>query len=554
MNEVLNVYVDGYGDYSIKKGSNLLQLSKEIYGQSYKKYLGARINNEIYNLNKYVQADMKIKFLDVKDNDGDRIYTKTISAVFIMACKELYENIEVSIENFLGPGLYAEFEHNRNISFSKVKEIENKMREIIEKDYKIERVECSKEEAIKLFNEAGYEDKVRLLKSIDNEKASVYKINGHIDSFHGYLAPSTGFVKNFKLKYYYPGVIILFPRRNNDYDMNNFKEQKKLAKIFKESNDWLEIMDLAYIGSLNEKINRGDVGEVIRVSEALHEKKIGFIADEICKDKDINIILIAGPSSSGKTTFAQRLAIQLKVNGKRPISISVDDYFVDRESTPLNEDGTPDFEALEAIDLDTFNIDLLSLLEGNEVELPKFNFITGKRERSGKIIKVDQDHPIIIEGIHGLNPKLTEMIPEKNKYKIYISALTQLNIDAHNRISTSDTRLIRRIVRDKQYRGSDSIRTFELWGGVRAGEEKHIFPYQEEADIMFNSSLVYELAVLKKYVIPLLSKIDSSSIYYGEAKKLLRFLEYFREIDLEEAIPPNSILREFIGGTYFNIH
>ncbi|WFA09399.1 nucleoside kinase [Tissierella sp. Yu-01] len=554
MNEVLNVYVDGYGDYSIKKGSNLLQLSKEINGKSYKKYLGARINNEVYNLNKYVKPDMKIKFLDVKDNDGDRIYTKTISAVFIMACKELYGDIDVSIENFLGPGLYAEFEHNRNISFSKVKEIENKMREIIEKDSKIERIECLKEEAIRLFNEVGYEDKVRLLKSIDNEKASVYKINDHVDSFHGYLAPSTGFVKDFKLKYYYPGVIILFPRRNNGYDMNNFIEQKKLAKIFKESNDWLEIMDLAYIGSLNEKVNRGEVGEVVRVSEALHEKKIGFIADEICKDKDINIILIAGPSSSGKTTFAQRLAIQLKVNGKRPISISVDDYFVDRENTPLNEDGTPDFEALEAIDLDAFNIDLLSLLEGNEVELPKFNFITGKRERSGKIIKVDQDHPIIIEGIHGLNPKLTEMIPEKNKYKIYISALTQLNIDAHNRISTSDTRLIRRIVRDNQYRGSDSIRTFELWGGVRAGEEKHIFPYQEEADIMFNSSLVYELGVLKKYVIPLLSKIDSSSIYYGEAKKLLRFLEYFREIDLEEAIPPNSILREFIGGTYFNIH
>jgi uridine kinase len=273
VNEVINVYVDGYGDYSLSQGSTLLQLSKEIHGDSYKKYLGARINNEIYNLDKLVLPDMKIKFLDIKDNDGDRIYTKTISAVFIMACKELYKDIDVSIEHFLGPGLYAEFENDRNISFSKIKEIENKMREIIEKDYPIIRTDCPKEEAINIFKEAGYDDKVRLLKSIDKERASIYRINDHVDSFHGYLAPSTGFVKDFKLKYYYPGVIILFPRKNNDYNMYNFIEQKKLAKIFKESNDWLEILDLAYIGSLNEKVNRGEVGEVIRVSEALHEKR-----------------------------------------------------------------------------------------------------------------------------------------------------------------------------------------------------------------------------------------------------------------------------------------
>ncbi|MDD2447084.1 MAG: nucleoside kinase [Tissierellia bacterium] len=554
MNEVVNVFIDGYGDYSIAKDSTLLELSHEVYGNSYKKYLGARINNEIYHLDKYVEEDMKIEFLDIKDEDGDRIYTKTISAVFIVACKELYDDIDISIENFLGPGLYVEFKNNRNISFTKIREIEKKMHEIIKEDNKIVRKVFPKEKALEIFKEAGSEDIIRLFNSIDKEKVSVYKIDNYIDSFHGYLAPSTGFVKDFKLKYYYPGVIILFPRKNNNYNMDDFTEQKKLAKVYKESDEWLGILDLANVRSLNEKISSGKISEVIKVSEALHEKKIGNIADKICSDKDINIILIAGPSSSGKTTFAQRLAVQLRVNGKRPISISVDDYFVNREDTPLNKQGKPDYESIDAIDLDTFNIDLLRLLEGNDVELPKFNFKSGKREMSGKVVRVDQDHPIIIEGIHGLNPKLTKMIPEKNKFKVYISALTQLSIDSHNRISTSDTRLIRRIVRDNKFRGNNPLGTFDMWKSVRNGEENYIFPFQEEADIMFNSSLVYELCVLKKYIQPLLESIDNSSVHYSNAKRLLRFLEYFRDIEVEEAIPPNSILREFIGGTYLNVH
>ncbi len=554
MGNLAKVKVLDFGEYIVKDDSNLLDLSKEVFGVEHKKYLGARINNEIYNLNKPIHHGMEIKFLDNQDVDGYRIYTKTISAVFIMAVKDLYKDANVSIEHFLGSGLYAELENNRSITFSKTKEIEDKMREIVESDIDITRMDYLKDEAIKLFEAEGYEDKVRLFKSIDQEKVSVYKLNDHFDSFHGYLAPSTGYVREFKLKYYYPGVLLIFPSKKNEYNIDNYKEQKKLAMIFKEANNWLDILDLAYIGSLNEKTNKNKIGEVIAIAEALHEKKIGFIADDICKDQDRNIILIAGPSSSGKTTFANRLSIQLRVNGKRPIAISVDDYFVDRGKTPLNIDGTPDFEALEAIDIDAFNMDLVALLEGKEIELSKFNFITGNREKTGKFVRVDQDHPIIIEGIHGLNPRLTANIPEKNKYKIYISALTQLNIDSHNRISTTDTRLIRRIVRDVRFRGNDISRTFELWSGVRAGEEKHIFPFQEEADIMFDSALVYELAVLKKHIVPLLSTIDNSSIYYSEAKKLLRFLEYFRDIEIEDAIPPNSILREFIGGTYFNVH
>ncbi|NLJ98867.1 MAG: nucleoside kinase [Tissierellia bacterium] len=428
------------------------------------------------------------------------------------------------------------------------------MREIVEKDIPIIREEVLIEEAISLFEEHGHEDKIRLYNTLEDEKVQVYKIGDHLDRFHGYLAPTTGYVGIFDLKYYYPGAIILFPTTDSNNKLPKFKEQKKLAKVFKDAKEWANILDLAYVGSLNEKIINGEIGEVIRISEALHEKKIAQIADIICEDDDINMILIAGPSSSGKTTFAERLAIHLKVNGKRPIGISVDDYFVNREDTPLDENGEYDFESLEAIDLKQFNEDLVRLLEGEEIELPKYNFVKGIREKSGVKIKVDKDHPIIVEGIHGLNPKLAEYIPEKNKFKIYISALTQLNIDAHNRISTTDTRLIRRTVRDNKYRGNDIFRTFELWDSVTKGEKINIFPYQEEADIMFDSALVYELAVLKKHVVPLLQEIDSSSVYYSEARMLLKFLSYFRDIEDEDIIPPNSILREFIGGADINVH
>lgn len=540
------VKVKDMGEVSINQDSNLLDLAKLVYKEDYKSYLGARINNEIFNLNKELQANQEIIFLDNRDVDGYRIYTKTISAIFIMACKELYPDSGVTIQHFLGSGLYAQLENKKTISFKKVIEIEKKMNEIIEKDYKIERIKYDRAEALDIFDREGYYDKFRLLNSISRERMHIYNINGHIDSFHGFLAPSTGYVNEFKLKYYYPGVIMLFPSKKNDYNMHNYKEQPKLSKIFKEANDWADILDLAYVGSLNEKIRDGKVSEVIKVSEALQEKKIGQIADMICEDEDISIILVAGPSSSGKTTFAERLSTHLKVNGKRPVTISVDDYFINRDDTPLDEYGEYDFESINAIDLELLNTDLVKLLEGEEVRLPKFNFITGTREVSDNIIKVDKNHPIIIEGIHGLNSLLTRDIPEKNKFKIYISALTQLNIDAHNRIPTTDTRLIRRMVRDVKYRGNDPIRTFELWSGVRRGEEKYIFPFQEEADVMFDSALVYELAVLKKHIVPLLEEIDNSSIYYSEAKKLIKFLQYFLDIEDESEIPPNSLLKEFL--------
>lgn len=547
MNRELKVNVNGIGEVFVQKGSTLEDISKKAFGTEYKKYLGAKINNEVFNLNKVIQSESDISFFDIRDIDGYRIYTKTISAVFIMACKAIYPERTIRIEHFLGAGLYTSFEKEFPISFKEVEHIQKKMQEIIQNDYPITREKLSRERAFELFKENGYDDKIRLQNTLDREEIHVYTIDQHIDTYHGFLAPSTGYVDNFMLKYYYPGTIILFQNMSSNYQLPEFKELKKLSKVFKQANDWLDILDLGYVGSLNEKIIDGSIEEVIRVSEALHEKKIASIADKICADEDIHLILIAGPSSSGKTTFAERLAVQLKVNGKRPISISVDDYFVNRDKTPLNEDGTFDFESIYAIDLQSLNEDLVKLIEGKEVELPKFNFITGKREKSGKTIKVDKDHPIIVEGIHSLNPKMTSYIPEKNKYKVYISALTQLNIDSHNRIPTTDTRLIRRIVRDIKYRGNDAIRTLEMWSGVRRGEEKNIFPFQEGADVMFDSALVYELAVLKKHIKPLLEEIDNTSIYYGEAKKLLKFLQYFKDIEDESIIPQNSILREFVG-------
>ncbi len=534
--------------------ANLKDLSVKIFGEEYKKYFGARINNSIKNLNKKIEAGSDIEFIDVQNPDGYKIFTRTVTAVFIKACKELFPERTVRIEHFIDSGLYTSFEGDYKIGFKDICVIKEKMQEIIDKDYPIYREKYLTAEAIKLFQELGIDSKVRLLKTLDKKRVDVYTIGDYKDTYHGYLAASTGYIKDFELKYYYPGILILFPNKKNPEEIPEFNEQKQLAKVFGDSKRWAEILDLEYLASLNEKIEDNSIKEVIRISEALQEKRIAEIADKICEEKNMDMILIAGPSSSGKTTFANRLSVHLKVNGKKPIIISVDDYFVNRENTPRNEDGSYDFEAVEAINLELLNRDMINLLEGKEIELPKFNFLTGKREKSGDFVKLDEDHPIILEGIHCLNPILTKQIPEKNKFKIYISALTQLNIDAHNRISTRDVRLIRRIVRDNKYRGYSPIKTFELWEGVIKGEEKHIFPFQEEADIMFDSALVYEISLLKKYIAPLLEEIKEEEKYFSEARKLLSFLQYFRSIEEDDSVPVNSILREFIGGMDMDVH
>lgn len=547
----IKVRVEGKGEFTIAEGSTYEELSKEVYGRDYKKYLGVRVNNEIVYLGKKVKDRENIRFIDISNKDGHRIYGRTLVLVYIVACERVFPGYTVNIEHSLGEGMYTEISGNKSISFKDIEEIKDIMNELIKKDLPIYREKITKGEAVNIFKRECYEDKVRLYNSMDRDYIDVYRIEDHVDTIYGHVAPSTGYLESFDLKYYYPGAILLAPTQESKTSIPEFVEQRKLAKVFKEAEDWANILNLGYLGSLNDKVINGSIDEVIRISEALHEKKIASIADMICEDDNVNLIMIAGPSSSGKTTFSKRLAVQLKVNGKRPIAISVDDYFVNREDTPKDEFGEYDFEAIEAIDIRKFNEDLITLIEGKEVELPRFNFLKGIREPSGRVVKIDEDHPIIVEGIHALNPRLTSLIPEKNKFKIYVSALTQLNIDSHNRIPTTDTRIIRRMVRDNKYRGNDVLMTFKLWEKVRKGEEKNIFPLQEEADIMFDSALVYELSILKKYAVPLLKEVDNSSEYYSEAKRLLKFLDYFRDIDEEWIIPPTSILREFIGGSCF---
>lgn len=547
----IKVTIQGYGTINTDRNVRLQDLVKEIEKENYKKYLGAIINNEVKHLEYKITEDCDIKLLDISDKDGQRIYVRTLCFIYVKACKDLFNNCEVTIEHSLSKGIYSEIHNKDRLSQNEVTKIIRRMKEIIESDFEIRREEVEINTAKDIFSRQKMKDKVRLLNHVTKKTIHVYNIEKLHDTYYGYLAPSTGYIDKFNLVHYHPGIVLQYPVKAVDFQIPKFVEHQKLFKIFRESEKWGDILDIGYVGALNDKIKDGMIDEIVRISEALHEKKIAYIADTICKNDDIRIILIAGPSSSGKTTFAERLSIQLKVNGKRPISISVDDYFVNREDTPLDENGEYDFEAIEAVDLELFNSDLSKLLAGEEIELPRFNFVLGKREYTGEKIRIDEDHPIIIEGIHCLNNRLTEAIPQKNKFKIYISALTQLNLDSHNRIHTTDTRLLRRLVRDHNYRGHSAEATLERWDSVRRGEEKNIFPFQEEADVMFNSSLVYDLSVLKKYAEPLLREIDETSVYYKESKKLLRFLSYFTDIHDEQSIPCTSIIREFIGGSCF---
>lgn len=547
----INISIDGNQSLKFEKGISIKDVIKQVNYKIHKNYLSVRVNNEIMHLDYKLNKDTEIELLDIKDKDGFRVYVRTLTFVFIKAIKDIFKDAKTSVEHSLSKGLYIEIHKKVSITPEDLNLIKNQMNKIIKSDLPIERLVMKTSEANKIFKEQGMKDKLQLAKYREKDNIHVYKLDGYYDKFYGYLAPSTGYIKSFDLKYYHPGIVLQYPRKEFNYQIPEFEEQNKLAQIFKESEKWVKILELENVASLNEKVMNKEIPEIVRISEAFHEKKIANIADKICDDKKIKIILIAGPSSSGKTTFAQKLYTQLRINGKRPISLSIDDYFVNREDTPLDEEGNYDFESIEAVDIKKFNNDLINLLDGKKVDIPKFDFIEGKREIKIKDFSIEKDQLIIIEGIHGLNEKLTNKIPHMYKYKIYISALTQLNIDNHNRIHTTDNRLIRRIVRDSMYRGRTAEGTLELWKSVRRGEERNIFPYQEEADIMFNSALVYELAILRKYAEPLLQKIDRSSIYFAEAKRLLKFLMYFKIIRNDDIIPSTSILKEFIGGSAY---
>lgn len=508
-----------------------------------------KIKNKLKDLNSTLDKNCDLELIDTTQPDGMRVYMRTLSLIFIKACEEIFNGCKVTIEHSLSNGLYCEIKNNKSeVTEEDIEKIKAKVKSIIESDLKIEKIVTDKSEAIKILKNNNKNAKAELLKYKEYEDVKLYKCGGYINHFYGHMLPSTSHVKTFDIKKWQSGVVILGPSKENKNEPQNFVAQPKLSNIYKESEVWSELIGIDKVASLNEAIESKKYGEIISIVEALHEKKISQIAD-IIKENNKRVILIAAPSSSGKTSFAHRLSIQLKVNNLHPVPISLDDYFVDREDTPLDEFGNFDFESIYAIDLELFNSDLEKLLKGEEIKLPKFNFKTGKREFSGKTLKIEKDQPIILEGIHALNPMLTQSIDDKDKFKIYISVLTQINLDNHNRIPTTDLRLIRRIVRDYNFRGYSAEKTILNWWSVRRGEDKNIFPYQEEADIMFNSACLYELAVLKKYAKPLLEQIEDDNEAFIESNRILKFLQYFVELDDELDIPPTSIIREFIGGS-----
>lgn len=547
--KVVVQFPDGQS-YEYEAGTTLLEISKKVAERYPSPIVAAKVNQEIKDLQSDIGGDCTVDFLELTTEIGMKVYQRSLTFIMIVATKQLFPDSEVTVEHSISKGLYCELYLGRDLTEQDIIRLQQRMSEIIAKNLPIVRKVLARREAIELFESNGQSEKVKLLRQLNREQVSIYYCGDVYDYFYGTMVPSTGYLDQFELKFYKPGFILRFPERENVKVIPHYKEQPKLAQIFREAEKWGSILNCGYVATLNEFIQNRAINDIIRVAEALHEKKTAQIADFIAAHHQVKVALIAGPSSSGKTTFAQRLKIQLRVNGLRPVPISLDDYFVDREHTPRDENGDYDFEAIEAIDLELFNEHISHILAGREVQIPSYNFLTGKREYNGHTIKIDQDQMLIVEGIHGLNERLTQAISRQNKIKIYISALTQLSIDNHNRIPTTDARLIRRIVRDNQFRGHDALKTLKIWPSVRRGEERNIFPFQEDADIMFNSALIYELAVLKKYAEPLLQQVGSDKTEYSEAKRLLNFLEYFVSIDDAE-IPSNSILREFIGNSCF---
>lgn len=539
-------------DIECKKGDKFYTLLDANYIKDDVPITLAKLNNLYYELTDDIKHDGEIELVRTSNTLAMRAYARALQFVFIKATLDLFKDAIIVTEHAINKGIFGEVHKKKQLNSDEVKQIKQRMEEIIDKNIIIEKYEFSREDAIKIFESYGMNDKVKLLSNIKTPKVKLYKIEDRYDYFYGDMPYSTGVLKYFDLMYYEPGFILRLPSHRTPTIVGEFSTQLQLAKVFRETEKWLDILDVADVESLNEKLRGNDLSDIIRVSEALHEKKIAQIADMIADRSEVKVVLIAGPSSSGKTTFSKRLSIQLRVNGHLPIPISLDDYFISRKSTPLDEDGKPDFESIYALDLDLFNKHLNELLDGNEVEIPTYNFKTGEREWVGNTIKVPPNGLLVIEGIHGLNPLLTSTVADFHKFKIYISALTQLNLDHHNRIPTTDVRKLRRIVRDFLSRGYGGEQTLAMWPSIKRGEEKNIFVYQEEADIMFNSTLVYEFCVLKRYALEELNKIGpecDGAVYY-EANRLKKLLGFFEDVD-KNKVPENSILREFVGGSCF---
>ena len=512
-------------------------------------------NRKIRELHKKVERDCSLSFLTIRDDIGHKTYVRTGLMILVKAINDVLgkEKVgRVKIEFAIGQGYYCKVIMEEKLTREHVSAIGKRMAELVEKDLPITKKSYPKDQAIELFRSHKLFNKEKLFRYRRSSSVNVYCLVGYYDYYYGYMLPSTGYLKYFDVLHYEDGIMLLLPGSEDPTKLNYFAPMEKLFHTLTTSSRWGEMMGIESVGDLNNSIRDGLLGDMILVQEALQERRIGEIAKEIVDRGNVKFVLIAGPSSSGKTTFSHRLAIQLRTYGLIPHPIALDDYFINRVDTPKDADGNYDFECLEAIDIKKFNEDMNLLLAGEAVELPQYNFKLGKREYHGNIKKLGSEDVLVIEGIHGLNPVTTASMPDESKFKIYISALTSLNVDDHNRIPTTDGRLLRRIVRDARTRGNSAKRTIAMWPSVRRGEEKYIFPFQESADEMFNSALIYELAVLKQYVEPLLFGIEEGEPEYYEAKRLLKFLEYFQGIDSQN-VPANSICREFIGGSCFRV-
>lgn len=512
-------------------------------------------DGRLRELHKRVKEDCNVGFVTIRDDIGYKTYKRSacfilLKAIFDVAGKENVTKVEIHYS--VGSGYYFTMAGSTVLDQEFLDQVKKRMREIVDAAIPIMKKSVNTDEAIALFHKHHMYDKEKLFYYRRVSKVNIYSIDNYEDYFYGYMADHTGYIQHFDLKLYDEGFVLELPEFTDPVTIPEFKPEVKIFQVQKESQEWAEKMDISYVGDLNDRITREGIRSILLVQEALQEAKISKIAGDIAESGNKKFIMIAGPSSSGKTTFSHRLSVQLMAHGMKPHPIAVDNYFKNREDTPLDEFGEKNYECLEALDVEQFNKDMLALLRGERVEMPVFNFKTGLREYKGDYLELGSEDVLVIEGIHGLNEKLSHALPSENKYKIYISALTQLNIDEHNRIPTTDGRLIRRIVRDARTRGTTAKETIARWPSVRRGEEANIFPYQEQADVMFNSALVYELACLKLYAEPLLFGIAKSEPEYLEAKRLLKFLDYFVAVPSEE-IPKNSLLREFVGGSRFDV-
>ena len=540
--------------YEVKEGTTLSDLAKQVQLPQEPIILLAYMDGKLRELFTPMTKDCHVRFVTLKEQAGYMAYKRTATLMFLKACEDLLgtgATTKIALDYSIGNSIFCDFLEDRVIDDAFAQSIQKRMEELAKANLPITKRSLDTDQAAKYFDRIGFKGKKELFQFRRESKMNIYSLDGYDNYFYGYMAPSTGYISAFLVSAYQHGVVLQIPKRKQTEEIVPFTPQPKLFHVMQRSREWTKTMGVDTVGALNDEITHGNINHLILLQEGLQEKLLADIADEIVS-KNKRIILIAGPSSSGKTTFSHRLSIQLQIAGLTPHPVSMDDYFLDRELSPRDENGNYNFETIASLDVDLLTKHINQLLDGEEIDVPSYNFITGKREYHGHKLKIGEKDVLVMEGIHGLNGTLTNEIPEDAKYRIYVSALNQINLDEHNRIPSSDGRLLRRIVRDAMTRGNDARETIFRWDSVRKGEEDNIFPYQEEADVMFNSAQIYEIAVLKQYAEPLLFAVPRDCPEYQEAKRLLKFLEYFLNIP-SEAIPKTSLLREFIGGSCFEV-